>query len=133
MEIGQESCCLRLRSIRSTLDQYPFEFELDVSYWIKRPKLVIEAAVLNVGKDILPASFGFHPAFRWPLPYGALRDAHQIRFERPETEALPTLVDGLLGPRVRPTPLKDRLMTLRDELFAEGALIFDRLESRSLE
>jgi galactose mutarotase-like enzyme len=133
VEIGQESCCLRLRSSRSMLGQYPFEFELDVSYRIEELKLVMAATVRNVGRRTMPASFGFHPAFRWPLPYGGSRESHRIRFERTETEALCTLVDSLLGPRIRPTPVEDHLLNLRDELFAEGALVFDRLASRTVE
>lgn len=133
VEVGSDSCRLRLRSSPLTLEQYPFDFELDVTYQVEGPRLTIEATVLNVGKRAMPVSFGFHPAFRWPLPYGGTREAHEIRFERTETQPLPCLIDGLLGPAARSTPVKDRLLSLRDDLFADGALVFDQLESRTVE
>ncbi|RDI58565.1 aldose 1-epimerase family protein [Microvirga subterranea] len=133
VEVGPDSCQLMLRSSPLTLEQYPFDFELNVTYRADGLKLVIEAAALNVGKRAMPVSFGFHPAFRWPLPYGGTREAHEIRFERAETQPLPRLIDGLLGPVARRTPVKDRLLSLHDDLFADGALIFDQLESRTVD
>ena len=35
--------------------------------------LEMTAAVTNTGEDVMPAAFGFHPALRWPLPYGKPR------------------------------------------------------------
>jgi hypothetical protein len=67
------------------------------------------------------------------LSYGGAQAAHEIRFERIETQPLPCLIDGLLGPAARPIPVKDRLLSLRDDLLADGALVFDQLESRTLE
>lgn len=133
VEANQESCCLRLGSNPSTLEQYPFDFELTVTYRVEGPALKIEAKVWNTGRRVMPVSFGFHPAFRWPLPYGGYREEHEIRFDRSETEQLPSLVDGLLAPTARPSPVADRRLSLRDELFAEGALVFRRVESRRVE
>lgn len=133
VEANQESCCLRLGSNPSTLEQYPFDFELTVTYRVEGPALKIEAKVWNTGRRVMPVSFGFHPAFRWPLPYGGYREEREIRFDRSETEQLPSLVDGLLAPTARPSPVADRRLSLRDELFAEGALVFRRVESRRVE
>jgi galactose mutarotase-like enzyme len=89
--------------------------------------------VWNTGLRVMPASFGFHPALRWPLPYGGSREEHEIRFDQAEISPLPGLVEGLLASAERPTPVEDRRLPLRDDLFAEGALVFDRLESRRIE
>ena len=61
---------LRLDASDATRTIYPFDFRLDVSYAITGATLTLTAVVSNLGEAALPASFGFHPAFRWPLPYG---------------------------------------------------------------
>jgi len=90
------------------------------------------AEVTNRGDGVMPASFGFHPALRWPLPYGKPRAAHEIVFERNEPAPIRRPIDGLLSSAHFPTPVRDRRLTLHDSLFEDGALVFDRLASRRL-
>jgi galactose mutarotase-like enzyme len=81
----------------------------------------------------MPASLGFHPAFRWPLPYGAARDAHDIQFAFAEPAPIRRLDDnGLVLPTTQPSPVRDRQLLLDDALFAQDVVIFDRLVSRQL-
>ena len=68
-------CSARCRTPK-TLLVYPFRFELDVLFRFEGSALAIEASVRNTGTETMPASLGFHPAFRWPLPYGEAREAH---------------------------------------------------------
>jgi galactose mutarotase-like enzyme len=79
----------------------------------------------------MPASFGFHPAFRWPLQPGAPHEQHEVRFEKPEPAPLRRLADGLLGGPV-PSPVHGDRLVLADSLFVHDALVWDRLQSRSL-
>lgn len=126
------SCTWRLESSDVTRRQYPFEFRLDVTYRIDDATLRMEAEVANTGAVVMPASFGFHPALRWPLPYGKPRAGHEIVFERDEPAPIRRPVDGLLSAVQFPTPVRDRRLLLHDDLFEEGALVFDVLESRSV-
>ena len=64
--------------------EYPFGFELDVAFHLAGCRLTIMASVRNTGEFPLPASLGFHPALRWPLPYGAARADHYLEFEQDE-------------------------------------------------
>ena len=41
-------------------------------------------------------------------------------------------VDGLLSTAAYPTPVQGRRLALHDDLFRDGALVFDRLQSRSV-
>jgi galactose mutarotase-like enzyme len=125
------SCTWRLAS-DATRRRYPFAFRLDVTYRIEGATLHIEAEVANTDTAVLPASFGFHPALRWPLPYGTPRASHDIVFEKDEPAPIRRPVDGLLSAAQFPTPVRDRRLPLRDDLFEAGALIFDTLASRSL-
>jgi galactose mutarotase-like enzyme len=124
------SCGWRLRANDETRRHYPFDFTLDVTYAIDGKQLAITAVVRNGGNRPMPASFGFHPAFRWPLPYGQPRAAHEIRFEAAEPAAVRRLHNGLLSDIAHATPIVGDRLALRDELFADDALIFDRPESR---
>jgi len=126
------SCTWRLESSEATRRQYPFAFRLDVTYRIEGATLQMEAKVTNPGAEVMPASFGFHPALRWPLPYGTSRAAHQIVFERDEPAPIRRPVDGLLSAAQFPTPVRDRHLLLHDDLFEDGALVFDTLASRSV-
>lgn len=126
------SCTWRLESSEATRRQYPFEFRLDVTYRIEGATLHMEARVTNNGASVMPASFGFHPALRWPLPYRQSRATHEIVFERDEPAPVRRPVDGLLSAAQFPTPVRDRRLLLRDDLFEEGALVWDTLASRSL-
>jgi len=126
------SCTWRLESSEATRRQYPFEFRLDVTYRIEGATLHMEARVTNTGAAVMPASFGFHPALRWPLPYGKPRAAHEIVFEQDEPTPIRRPIDGLLSAAQFPTPVRDRHLLLHDDLFEEGALVFDTLASRSV-
>jgi galactose mutarotase-like enzyme len=79
----------------------------------------------------MPASFGFHPAFRWPLSPSLPREQHEIRFAKRERAPIRRLANGLLGETV-PSPVRGDRLALADSLFAHDALIWDRLQSRSL-
>jgi galactose mutarotase-like enzyme len=132
-EASPSHCRLRLRSSEATLRRYPFPFLLDVSYAVEDAIMSITAAVANTGPSCMPVSFGFHPAFRWPLPYDAPREAHEIRFEQEETAPIHRPLDGLIKRETEPTPVQGRTLTLRDDLFEADALVFDQLRSRSVE
>jgi len=125
-------CTWRLEASAATRRHYPFDFRLDVTYRIEGAALYMTAEVSNTGDGVMPASFGFHPALRWPLPYGKPRAAHEIVFERDEPAPVRRPIDGLLSSVRYPTPVRDRRLVLHDGLFEDGAIVFDRLASRSL-
>jgi galactose mutarotase-like enzyme len=126
------SCTWRLEASEETRRRYPFVFRLDVTYRLEGATLHMAADVTNTGDAVMPASFGFHPALRWPLPYGKPRAAHDVVFEKDEPAPIRRPVDGLLSTAQFPTPVHDRRLALHDGLFEDGALIWDRLASRSV-
>ena len=123
---------LRLQSDAATLAVYPFRFELDMAFQLEGNALQIESIVRNVGDQPMPASIGFHPALRWPLP-GAPRGQQFLEFEHDEPAPIRRLdADGLLTAALHPTPVRGRRLLLNDALFADDVVIFDQLASRSL-
>lgn len=127
------SATLRLSPDLETRAAYPFEFQLDIAYRLSGPVLTVEATVANHGDEPMPASLGFHPALRWPLPYGQARADYRIRFDHDEPAPIRRIdAHGLLTPDPLPTPVVADVLALRDALFVDDALIFDRLASRRL-
>ena len=125
------SATFRLTADDATRAMYPFEFVLDVTYAITGATLDIAVRVTNPGTEQLPMSLGFHPAFAWPLPYGAPRETHRITFAGDEPGAIVRLQDGLCAGE-RPSPLDGRTLALSDALFAEDALIWAPVASQSV-
>ncbi len=125
-------CILRLASDDETRQQFPFDFVLEVAFVIENAALRIGATVSNKTARAMPVSFGFHPAFRWPLPYGGSRQDHEIRFERSESAPVHRVTDGLLDVTASSEIFEGSIMALDDAMFVPGALIFDRLKSRAV-
>jgi galactose mutarotase-like enzyme len=127
------SATFRLSADESTLAVYPFQFELDVRFAVDGATLAVLASVRNLGNTNMPASFGFHPGFRWPLPYGRDRSAHFIEFATEEPAPVRCLDSaGLVRPEPHPTPVSNKRLPLDDSLFTNDALIFDQVCSRSV-
>ena len=127
------SATFRLSADESTLAVYPFQFELDVRFALNGSTLAVTASVRNVGDTNMPASCGYHPGLRWPLPYGRERSAHFIEFATEEPAPIRRLNGaGLVAPEAHPTPVSNRRLVLDDALFKNDALIFDQVRSRSV-
>ena len=127
------SAVFKLAADEASLRIYPFEFELEVRYEITGATLSVTTSIRNRGHAPMPASFGYHPGFRWPLPFGQARSKHFIEFESDETAPARRIdAAGLLTPERHPTPITGRRLELADSLFAQDVLIFDQIKSRSV-
>lgn len=113
---------------------YPFAFALEMAFAVEGAALHMAATVRNPGAEPLPFSFGYHPAFAWPLPGGAAKGDHVIAFSEAEPQPVRRVdpATGLLLPDAEPTPVAGHHLALDAALFDADALIWDRLNSRSL-
>ncbi len=120
-----------LRDDAQTRALYPFGFVLEIRFVLRDSELTVIASVTNSGSDAMPFSFGFHPAFRWPMPFGVPRSAHRIRFGRPETAPLRRLdAQGFLRPELLPSPIEGDMLVPEKSQFEDDAMIFAGIESR---
>jgi galactose mutarotase-like enzyme len=124
----------RLTDSPDTRAVYPFGFVLEMTFRIEGMTLRMEASVFNPNAEALPFSFGFHPAFAWPLPGGFPKQDHRLVFEKFESPTLRQLIpnSGELSPNSVPTPANSRELLLSEDLFRNDALIWDVFESKSL-
>ena len=133
IEADRGAALLRLEADDATRAAYPFAFRLDLRFALADDALTMTATIANRGAGAMPASFGFHPALCWPLPYGATRAAHRMRFAEDEPAPVARIDGaGLVRPDREPTRVAGRELRLRDALFDEDALIFLAPASRAL-
>lgn len=124
----------RLTDSPETRAAWPFAYILDMEFRAEGDCLRMVASVTNPADEPLWFSFGFHPAFAWPLPGGADKAAHRITFATEEPQPIRRIDpgSGLLLPDLQPTPVVGREFTPDAAQFVDDALIWDRLASRSL-
>jgi galactose mutarotase-like enzyme len=130
---GEDYARFVLTDSPETRAHYPFAFRLQVDFRVDAATLAIEVTVDNPADTPLPASFGFHPAFAWPLPYGEPRADHRMILSHEEPEPIRAIAaDGTIAVGTNPSPLEGRTLNLTDDLFAHDALVWDAVRSDSL-
>jgi len=133
LESSPAAATFCLRADADTLAMYPFHFELEIQFALQDATLSVTTWVRNLGDTPMPASIGYHPAFRWPLTPRQAREAYVIEFETDEPATVRRLDShGLLSPKRYATPIVDRRLELNDALFTDDVLIFDRPDSRRI-
>jgi galactose mutarotase-like enzyme len=131
-ERSATGCRLVLSDDSETRTMYPFGFRFEVAFAASDATLRVDYTVTNTGDEMLPASMGAHPAFRWPLVPDTPKEAYSLTFEAEETGPLRGIVGGLLTEADRPSPIADRHLALTEDLFAADALILPNPASRSV-
>lgn len=131
LEAAANMAILRLRNDATSFQVYPYRFNLDVHFQLDKSVLSITTDIRNLGSALMPASFGYHPAFCWPLPFGNARASHFIEFANDEPAPIRRLnAAGLLTPQRLATPISQRRLRLADELFVDDVIICDEIRSR---
>jgi galactose mutarotase-like enzyme len=132
VECNTTSCTLVLADNAATRSRYPFAFRLQVTYIVKDADLDVVIDIANTSDEPLPASFGAHPAFNWPLLSGVPKQAYTLTFSDEETAPIRRLKDGLMRTQPEPNPVRGKTLALTERLFDDDALILDRRASRSV-
>lgn len=122
-EATQSQVRLTLSDSAASLVHYPFPFRLDVTYRLDGYRLAIDAEVTNTGGASLPASFGFHPGFVWPLPGTGNRGGHRIVLAADTYLDVLRADNGFMLPDVETMLLPRRRLELHDGLFEAGAMV----------
>ncbi len=132
VERKNDACRLALADDEATRTIYPFAFRFEILYALAEGALDVTFTVSNPGAEPLPASFGAHPAFNWPLDPGVAPEIYTLTFERDEAAPIRRLSGGLLRPEAFPTPVEGRVLRLREDLFADDAIVMDHVASASV-
>lgn len=125
---SENSATFSLTSSMETRNVYPFNFELQICYSIEENKLIIEYKVINNTDSILPFSIGAHPAFALPNPF----EQYALLFDSKEVLTSFELENDLLSDKTERIEMLDNEVPLTYSLFEKDALIFKKLQSKSI-
>ncbi|ADG93760.1 Aldose 1-epimerase [Arcobacter nitrofigilis DSM 7299] len=123
--------CFKLKSTKETLEIYPFEFELYLSYKLIKTSLEISYKVINKSKNIMYFSIGAHPAFNWPLEKEDKAN-YYLEFENTKKlERLPLTINGISNKKEL-INLENNKLALSEELFKDDALVLQNLTNKTI-
>jgi galactose mutarotase-like enzyme len=128
VEKKENSATFALHSNEETLKQYPFEFELLIIYTLQENSLCIQYKVINYSKTKMPFSIGAHPAFALSGTF----ENYSLLFEKEEPLEYHLLENGLISNQIKKIDLENRMIPLKYQLFKDDALVFKKLESKSV-
>ncbi|MDF2725560.1 MAG: aldose epimerase [Paenibacillus sp.] len=118
-----------LRSSPSTVECYPFEFELRLSYTLTGNRLNCQYTVDNTGDKEMYFSIGAHPGFALHAP----SDQYYLLFELPETIHPHRTENRLVLDAPEHVLLQnERRWDLNADMFVRGAYVCKRIQSRKL-
>ena len=129
----QKKVTCQLLSNDITLEKFPFNFILEISYEIDDNFLVASYKVKNSNADIMYFSIGGHPAFKVPLTNNTNFEDYFLQFSEEENAPRwPIDSHGLIMDT--PTALLENSMTLKltHDLFSQDALVFKNLKSHQV-
>jgi len=111
-----------------TLEKYPFQFELQISYTLINSVLKISFKVINNNDVSMPFSIGAHPAFAIANDF----ENFELQFEKSENLVVSKLENDLISNTTYTLPLENNSMPLTYSLFENDALIFKTIKSKSV-
>ena len=129
--VDRSSDRVRLRIVDSaeTWKSFPFAFSLDLVFALEGGTLVNHAEVKNTDRTPMPFSFGFHPAFQWPVPGGEGKP-HWLTLaggEEPPTHRLGEHL--VLAPDIEPSVFAKGRYLPKAADFERDAIIIEQIAS----
>lgn len=125
-----EAVTFLLQSNSTTRENFPFAFDLRVTYRLAPNGLQVIYSVKNPSDKDLYFSIGGHPAFKVPLVEGTTYNDYFLEFDEKETAPRwPISKDGLIEKTPAPFLKDTATLPLTKELFAKDALVFKGLSS----
>lgn len=125
---NEDSVVFSLKSSEKTLNIYPFQFELRISYLLEGNKLIVTYDVINLSEEKMYYSIGAHPAFAID---GNFEDFTLIFDEDKDLETH-KLENELFSGRTETVQLHDKGLPLNYQLFEKDALVFKNSATQSL-
>ncbi len=124
----ENSVCMFIKSNDETIKNYPFEFELYVTFELIKKSLNIKYTVINNGENCMYFSIGGHEGYS--CPEGA--ESYTLAFDNDTILKRHMINSGILTGKTEDVILKDKTMILDYNEFARGTYLFDSLNSKSV-
>lgn len=130
---GEDRVTYALTESEDTLKDYPYHFNLAVSYRLEGNKIHVIWHVENTDNKTIYFQVGGHPAFVVP---GAEKGKYlkgKLRFDNPEPQRLYGNVGGCIVKGHHTVKTKEGVWAFNEDSFADDAVIFDNSQIKHVE
>ena len=125
---SRKSVTFLLKSNEETLAQYPFEFELRVTYTLSHKSVIVEYDVRNKTDGDMYFSIGSHEGYACS---GGVEN-YDIYFSRRESLQNCLVKEGCIGQETEQITKFSKTLPIYEKYFANDSLVFKNMVSRSL-
>lgn len=127
--INSNSVTMVLDDNQITLAQYPFHFNLSITYAICDTTLSVAYAIENRDEKMMPFAIGGHPGFNVPFCEGTTFDDYSLTFSEECTpDRIGFTEDLFLSGENKPYPLQAKKMIhLCHDLFNDDAIVLQNM------
>ena len=133
VEKTENSLKFRFSSNKETLEKYPFEFELFITYTIAGNTLEIGYNVVNKNDSDMYFSLGTHPAFALDVNDDIKLSDYYLEFEKNETSQKYKLNEkGLVLDEKANCLNNENKLQITETVFDDDAIIFQNLKSEKV-
>ncbi|MBP2100327.1 aldose 1-epimerase family protein [Enterococcus rivorum] len=122
---GKELASFSLKSSKETKKQYPFDFELILSYELIEESVIVSYQVENTGTKEMYFSIGGHPAFNVPLEKNLSFDDYYLTFTPLKSRIQLPLEGPYIDLDHKTLGQTNTSLDLRHEMFEKDAIIFE--------
>ncbi len=132
VEKGEDFLKFLLKSNEATLEKYPFNFELYLTYKIENEKVDLIYEVVNLDKDEMYFSIGAHPAFATPVSDEIKLEDYYLELNEKETASIYQNDGALLISEKKAYLENESIINLGEHVFDNDAIIFRGLNSNEV-
>ena len=125
---SRKSVTFLLKSNEETLAQYPFEFELRVTYTLSHKSVIVEYDVRNKTDGDMYFSIGSHEGYACS---GGVEN-YDIYFSRRESLQNCLVKEGCISQETEQITKFSKTLPIYEKYFAHDSLVFKNMVSRSL-
>lgn len=116
-----------LKADEKTKENYPFDFELEVTHTLEENRILVGWKVKNNGENQMYFTIGGHPAFRVPVLEGTKQTDYYLKFEDKDNVSYYLLNEKTgtaMVDKIFELPLEDGFYQITEGMFETDALIF---------
>jgi galactose mutarotase-like enzyme len=130
-EQNENQVVFSLKSSEKSLEIFPFEFELKISYVLENEKVITKYQLINSGKKELLFSIGAHPGFVCPIHENENFEDYFLEFEEKENleRHLLNCETGLFTGETEILAQDSSHLDLSYSYFLKDAIVFKDLKS----
>ena len=121
-----------LESNEESLQEYPYEFLLELGYELQENMVIVKWKVTNPASGELHFSIGGHPAFRCPILEDTKQTDYRIRFDTKEKVTSGIIQNGLMSDEKEVYPLENGYLQITEHLFDRDALVIEEDQSKEV-